>query len=1104
MSIKQVLLAVLFLGVSITLNAQIRLDSLMPSSVKVGDTVTMYGNFSISDIAVVVKDRTLSFRNIGSTKIKARIPLDFEIQNSFYNEGVERIKVYKTNTSDTSKFFVLHIRKYDPQVLAGWGDGLSNLPIPESAQDSIVQISSGKRYNIALHASGNVYAWTNAYKLSIDMDSATDTGNTFRDKTDNITSNPLPRFTIRCPSETMITGSIGTSTFSQPCVNNLITITNSSSLPIGNYKIKAQYTNNNIITDSISLFFRIVSSGTEANYVDQDGDGLIEIYSIEQLNDIRKSLYQSLPYSPGPISSINNSTLGCPSGVCVGYELMNDLDFKDSLSYTSKKIDTTYLRTCRGTNCGWLPIGNGSNYFNAIFEGNHHIIKNIVIRRDNGGYVGLFGDIHQSIGNLGLDNAYINVNSGSHIGGLAGNVLNVTNITQCYVIADSIIVNGNNNSAAINIGGLIGRSSFISNDPGSISQCYTKAPIIYNNSGTGQAYIGGIIGEIQHNLLSQCFATKNIITNSVNQTNVGGLVGLYQSNSDLTIVRSYYKGDISVTTTGNNASNSEIKAGGLIGGLINGGTISQCYTTGNIYTSTRANGTRNPPYSYPGMFYGLARHPLRIERSFWNSNATTRIGNITYSNSSGASPSGSVSHGINLSDIKRPCSNYTAGGVCILGPGFEYAQDSFPKIQLNAQVSINGINFIANNNIANTLSYTGSVTNVINSPDASNYSRLTFANVDFIATNIGITTIPSSGTYTVTNLQNGLGITLEDLGSLSPPNDTTEVAEKLKIIQNNTTSTVNTTSIRNIVSVSSGGNYALALTSKGTVLAIGDTSGWANKLYPADTNIIDISASETHSLGLRIDGKVITWGDTTFQRGIIPSAATSSVSAVSAGKTHSIALKNGNIIAWGDTTGQKINSSSSLVSISAGNGYTIGLRNTSILHTWNIDATNQNNIKAISAGYKHYLTLNENGKVEGYGESLAGQTSIPSVIFDNIATYVAAGETRSYALYKKKQTISFPPISTKKVGDVNFSLNATATSELLPYFKSSDTSKAIILGMDSVTIKLKKAGTVQIIAYQNGNHIYLKADSVTSILKIKTSQTITFDTLEAQVYKKTP
>jgi alpha-tubulin suppressor-like RCC1 family protein len=149
---------------------------------------------------------------------------------------------------------------------------------------------------------------------------------------------------------------------------------------------------------------------------------------------------------------------------------------------------------------------------------------------------------------------------------------------------------------------------------------------------------------------------------------------------------------------------------------------------------------------------------------------------------------------------------------------------------------------------------------------------------------------------------------------------------------NGTTSTSQATPVNvllpagtTVTAVSAGGDHALALTSRGQVLAwgfnnhgqLGDGTGTGSEvpvpaLLPAGTTVTAVSAGAFHSLALTGAGQVLAWGqnasgelgDGTSIDSASPVAvalpAGTTVTAVSAGAAHSLALTStGRVLAWG-------------------------------------------------------------------------------------------------------------------------------------------------------------------------------------------------------------
>ena len=165
----------------------------------------------------------------------------------------------------------------------------------------------------------------------------------------------------------------------------------------------------------------VASSQAGNGKYDPDGDGLIEVSNLEQLDAIRYDL-------DGDGSSDNSGdatkygdafpTSGteavCESG-CKGYELTRSLDFDNADSYASGAVNTTWT-----TGNGWDPIGDTiRDLFEATFDGNGNTISNLHINRIDTHNVGLFSlnDLYGIIRNIGLVDVDVSGKSG---GGLAG------------------------------------------------------------------------------------------------------------------------------------------------------------------------------------------------------------------------------------------------------------------------------------------------------------------------------------------------------------------------------------------------------------------------------------------------------------------------------------------------------------------------------------------------------------------------------------------------------------------------------------------------------------------------------------------------------------
>ncbi len=268
--------------------------------------------------------------------------------------------------------------------------------------------------------------------------------------------------------------------------------------------------------------------------VDDDGDGLIEIASAAQLDEVRYALDGSGRRSTegGALDST-----GCGDGtaitLCSGYELVANISL------------ATYADDEGGK--GWNPLGHDTDsgtsecqgaVFDGTFEGNDFMVSDLNINRPGEDCVGLFGHIavNSEIRNLRLSAE--KVRGGSNVGGLVGDGESAT-IISSSVVVDEVSGDGT-------IGGLVGdgesatiiSSSVIAgqvngtNVVGGLAGFGSEAPI-YSSSViagrvSGISFIGGLIGLGQNaNIISSSVVGEVEETGGVS---IGGLVGSFGSS----------------------------------------------------------------------------------------------------------------------------------------------------------------------------------------------------------------------------------------------------------------------------------------------------------------------------------------------------------------------------------------------------------------------------------------------------------------------------------------------------------------------------------------------------------------------------------------------
>ena len=232
---------------------------------------------------------------------------------------------------------------------------------------------------------------------------------------------------------------------------------------------------------------------------DVDGDGLIGIHTLAQLDAVRHDLDgDGAPTAAGSagytaaFGATGTGALHCgAAGRCRGYELGTDLDFDTNGSGDPDAGDAYWHE-----GAGWLPLGTATEPFATTFEGNGHRIRGLFVRR--GDRAGLFGATASSsvVRHVGM--SAVDVTGTNGAGVLVG--VNGGTVTGCYATGRV--------SGAEAVGGLVGSSS------GFIGGSYAAVQVV------GGISSGGLVGDNTGRLAA------GYATGPVSGTRrVGGLVG---------------------------------------------------------------------------------------------------------------------------------------------------------------------------------------------------------------------------------------------------------------------------------------------------------------------------------------------------------------------------------------------------------------------------------------------------------------------------------------------------------------------------------------------------------------------------------------------------
>jgi pimeloyl-ACP methyl ester carboxylesterase len=224
--------------------------------------------------------------------------------------------------------------------------------------------------------------------------------------------------------------------------------------------------------------------------------------------------------------------------------------------------------------------------------------------------------------------------------------------------------------------------------------------------------------------------------------------------------------------------------------------------------------------------------------------------------------------------------------------------------------------------------------------------------------------------------------------------------------------------LTNVTAIAAGyvGSVSLALLGNGTLVAAGYMpSGWAT-MPPGLSNITAISVSDRLNLALNINGTVIAWGDDYYGQADVPPGL-QNVVAIAAGSFHGLALRSdGTVTAWGgnyDGSGNYTGAAtvpvglSNVVAIAAGYDYSLALTANHSVIAWGGNAYGQStvppglsNVVSIATSrsqyYQHNLALTSSGEIVAWGYGGFGLVPLPQGLTNVIG--IAVGPQDSFAI----------------------------------------------------------------------------------------------------------
>ncbi len=234
---------------------------------------------------------------------------------------------------------------------------------------------------------------------------------------------------------------------------------------------------------------------------------------------------------------------------------------------------------------GWLPVGNLSTRFYANYDGRGYTISNLYINQTGSG-IGFFGFTQSgTIQNMHFDNVSFTATiTGANGAGIISAYAYQSKFVNCSITNSTFNTSGSYTYA----GTMFGRMSTIT-----VLYCNSSATATHTYASAVHQPYGGLIGTLESGgTISYSYATGNVTkTGGGNRT--GGFIGIIEQG---TVSKCFASGNVSTANQG----------GGFVGNAYTC-TIEDCYATGDVY-STASDGK--------GSFAGFMQSGSNVSRCY--------------------------------------------------------------------------------------------------------------------------------------------------------------------------------------------------------------------------------------------------------------------------------------------------------------------------------------------------------------------------------------------------------------------------------------------------------------------------------------------------------
>ncbi len=384
----------------------------------------------------------------------------------------------------------------------------------------------------------------------------------------------------------------------------------------------------------------------DAEDVDDDNNGLIEIYTLDDLAWLRDDLNANGIDDDNDDSITAPGDAGCPDSGCKGYELMRSLDFTNASSYANTTSGSANMAEWTGE--GWTPIGSCGGkalstcrLYSGIFDGNDHSISDLKIRPPNRSVVyglGMFAGLNGgTMRNLQLLDASFETNREPSYSGLLVGWVTRSRLENVHIMRGKIKLSQGSLAGKDNIGGLAGRVEDSRLIRTSVSNITLQFPF---NSGRR---IGGMVGAVAVTEIVASYVADVFIPIPIFLTGVGGMIGTVLAGPSAIIASYVTEIDVNSTESsqlgglvGTGEAKIEVIASYVRGGVIRQGPIGQAggivgtgggdsmASSGQINASYASVGVEVPNPQNPISAHGLSSNAdtFVIEDTYWDLNTT--------------------------------------------------------------------------------------------------------------------------------------------------------------------------------------------------------------------------------------------------------------------------------------------------------------------------------------------------------------------------------------------------------------------------------------------------------------------------------------------------